>query len=299
MRKPKKEFPPGTFIPTPQRILAIIQLCLAFSLLLWYATQPFMGEYFNLKSRLLIYEYVMGTSDLLKTSDQKDKLKKNVERFALLDEKDQDIIRDRYQSLQDYSTRPTLLKIKDGIQAVLWKVPPFELAWIFFSVFISILLLKKVKGATAAVWLLPIIALAYGIDNQITGKNPTEPPDLALFPTESVIVNDYLKEPLSSNLKDQQNQLKMGWERYLVANWSKDYSTSSWTRKLEEGEFNFTLARLQALHASAEPNLNSSFHEKSNLIILMFYCIWNVFFAFMINKNKQKNLSEHTKLQCN
>ena len=61
-RRRKKTFPPGTFIPTPQRLMAIAQLCIAFSLLLWYAMQPFMGEYFDLRSRMLLYEYAMGTS---------------------------------------------------------------------------------------------------------------------------------------------------------------------------------------------------------------------------------------------
>ena len=67
----RKTFPPGTFIPTSQRLMAIGQLCLVFSLMLWYMIQPFMGEYFALRSRMLLYEYVMGTSEILKSGKKK------------------------------------------------------------------------------------------------------------------------------------------------------------------------------------------------------------------------------------
>ena len=56
----RKTFPPGTFIPTSQRLMAIGQLCIAFSLMIWYLTQPFMGEYFALRSRMLYMNMYMG-----------------------------------------------------------------------------------------------------------------------------------------------------------------------------------------------------------------------------------------------
>ena len=58
-----KTFPPGTFLPTPQRIIVILQLCVTFSVILWNVAQPFTGEYFTVRSRMLLYEYLMGKSD--------------------------------------------------------------------------------------------------------------------------------------------------------------------------------------------------------------------------------------------
>src|SRR4051812_38869550 len=108
--RPSKIFPPGTFIPTPQRLMAIGQLCLAFSLMLWYLTQPFMGEYFALRSRMLLYEYVMGTSDW---TEQEAKLKRQVQRFKELPEGEQRVLKEAYHHLQVYTKRPTLQKIAD------------------------------------------------------------------------------------------------------------------------------------------------------------------------------------------
>ena len=83
--RPRKSFPPGTFIPTSQRLMAIGQLCIALSLMLWYMTQPFMGEYFALRSRMLLYEYVMGTSDISKTKNgQEEKFERRRERFKTI-----------------------------------------------------------------------------------------------------------------------------------------------------------------------------------------------------------------------
>lgn len=283
MKTNRKEFPLGTFIPTPQRVLTIIQLCLAFSLLLWYMTQPFLGEYFQLKSRMLMYEYVLGSSDFLKSPEQQDRLQNNGKRFALLEKEEQQSIQNRYLRLQNISTRPILTKIKEGIQTVLWKVPPFELAWIFFTIFTSILILKKVQNARRTAWLLPVIVLAFSLDNQISGKKFSPPSDLSLFPKEEVLVQKYIQAPLSSNLREQQKQLKIAWEDYLIDQWSQADSSYSHKERLEEAEFAFTLARINASPKEAEKGQNS-FHEKSNSLLLGLYFLWNFLYAWRINK---------------
>ena len=50
----------------------------------------------------------------------------------------------------------------------------------------------KREGAKSAAWILPLIVLAYAVDNQFTGKSPSSPPDYQLFPTEEKIVQHYL-----------------------------------------------------------------------------------------------------------
>lgn len=278
----KKVFPPGTFIPTPQRLLAIIQLCLAFSLILWYAAQPFMGEYFALKSRMLMYEYIMGTSTLLKSEEQQDKLKRNQERFLSLPSSERKLVDEGYQYLYHYSTRPLTNKLMDGLKTLLIDIPSFELAWILFSIVIAILILLKIEGARLAAYLLPCITLAYGIDNQISGRFSATSPDMALIPTESHIRQNYVDEQ-SFQHTSEHSQLKKGWEKYLIANWShsqeKEYP-------LEDAEFNFTLARIQALTPLITGH--PSFHEKSHPVLLCLYFIWNIFFAWQMHK---KNLT--------
>jgi hypothetical protein len=288
----KKIFPPGTFIPFPQRLMAIIQLCLVFSLVLWYATQPFMGEYFKLKSHMLLYEYVMGTSNMLKSDAQKIKLVRNKERFTALPIKESQLMQANYQRLYDYSTRSWLTKIGDGIWALIKDVPPFELAWFFFSASIAILLLLKIEGAKAAAWLLPAIALAYGIDNQLTGYPSQPDADAALFPTESYIIQHYLQEPLSHNLGTQQQQLQKGWETYLATKWNKSDETS-WELKVEAGEYRFNLARLNKLPLQIPTYWKPLFHQKVSYPLLFFYLGWNLLFAWLVNREIKEPLTIH------
>ena len=58
-----------------------------------------------------------------------------------------------YRKLQDYARRPVLQKIQDGIGLLMRDIPPFEQAWIFFSITIAILILLKVDGAKSAAWI--------------------------------------------------------------------------------------------------------------------------------------------------
>lgn len=279
----RKEFPPGTFIPTPQRLMAIGQLCIAFSLLIWYAVQPFMGEYFTLRSRMLLYEYVMGTSDLLKKrSGQEEKLERQAERFQLLpDDQKNGLIKD-YQHIQDYAKRSTFQKILDGLRTLFIEIPPFEQAWIFFSITIAILILLKVEGAKSAAWLLPLIVVAYSIDNQLTGKVSASP-DLKLFPTEELIIQNYLEEPLAASPFEQKEQLEKGWKRYLIDQWSIHQDMTE-NQQLEEAEFQFTLARLNLLHTQPRSEWLNIFHEKSSLFSLLLFLAWNVFFAWSVSR---------------
>lgn len=281
-RRRKKTFPPGTFIPTPQRLMAIAQLCIAFSLLLWYAMQPFMGEYFDLRSRMLLYEYAMGTSTLLKSKPgHEEKSQKQAIRFEKLPEKE--MLTSDYQQLQDYAKRPVLQKIEEGFRGLIQQVPPFEQAWIFFSIVIPILLLLKREGAKQVAWLLPLLVIAYGVDNRMTGKKPAIQPDAHLFPSEEVIVTTYLDAPLGSNLQIQREQLETGWKRYLKEKWSSNLAADD-NQRLEDAEYNFTIARLHTLHGQPRSEWLHSYHEKVGLLTLLIYLIWNSTFAWIVSR---------------
>lgn len=263
-----------------QRFLVILQLCFAFSAAIWYATQPFMGEYFSLRSRMLIHEYVMGKSDLLKNQKQQgDKLERNAERFSLLPAADQKAIVDDYRQLQNFAQRPALAKILDGVRILLLNVPPFQLAWIFFSALIGILALLKVPGAKNAAWVLPLIALAFAVDNRLTGHTAMPPPDTSLFPDEHLIVQEYL----SPARELSQEGLQEGWNNYLIAHWSSPEQISQ-SEQLESAEFNFTRARLMRMINQPPNSWLASFDEKSSLGLLGLYFGWNLYFAWILNR---------------
>lgn len=281
MIKNKKNY---TFIPTTQRLLAIIQLCLAFSLILWYATQPFMGEYFQVKSRMLLYEYVLGTSN---QPSQKDKLVRNSERFNLLSDAEKKELINDYEQLSHYSMRSTSVKILDGIKTLILYIPPFELAWIVSATLLSILILLKYEGAKQAAWLLPLITLVYAINNQWLGHLPQPTPDEELIPSEQEIIRDYIKEPFPTTIQEQQNALQEGWNNYLVDKWSSKMNLKK-EELIEEGEFNFTLARIKKLSSQPYSQLSTSFNQKASPVLLVLYLLWNIFFAWKMNKPLQK-----------
>lgn len=282
-----KNFPPGTFIPTSQRLMAIIQLCLAFSLLLWYIAQPFMGEYFHLRSRMLLYEYVMGTSGGVKANaDLEEKLSRQAQRFVQLSNLDQEWIRKDYQYLQIYAQRPFFQKVEDGLRRLIHHIPPFEQAWIFFSITLAILILLKVEGVKQAIWLLPLIVFFYALDNQLTGHPQSRSPDYELFPTEEMIVQRYLKGSLPPTFFEQKEQLESGWKKYLIDTWSSHLNEKD-SYPLEEAEFNFTLARLKRLKNQPLSEWLNLFHEKLGYFSLFIYLLWNGWFAWMVTQSTE------------
>lgn len=263
-------------ISTIQRLLIIIQLCITCSLILWYSAQPFMGDYFNLRSRMLLYEYAMGISNTFNAPNH-EKLQRNTQRWDVLPATTKTILSQDYEQLQAYAQRHFQSKIKEGIEILFKHIPSFELAWILLATVLSLLLLFRVEGAKQATWLLPLLICAYVIDNQLNGNAPKKSADFNLFPTESFIIQNYVKSTLSVNLEEQRKQLKDGWEAYLSKNWSS-------SSNLEEGEFNFTIARLQAFHVQPLQAWRDFFHERSHPFILIIYLIWNFLFAKMLNK---------------
>lgn len=257
------------------RLLAIIQLCFAFCLLLWHMAQPFMGEYFILRSRMLLYEYAMGTSEILKGREGQDgMLARQADRFNQLPAVEKERLERDYKDIRTFAKRPVSHKIEDGIQSLLRDTPPFELAWIFFSIAIAILILLKKEGAMQGAWLLPLIALCFAVDNQLTGKLALPPPDAHLFPKEQAIIEKYVQEPLAASPLGQKEQLERGWNLYLIDNWSP--------ASLEEAQFAFTRARLNLFHGQRRGDWLKNLHEKSNPGLLFLFFAWNVFFAHAI-----------------
>lgn len=265
-------------LSTGKKIFVILQLCFAFSLLLWCLFQPYMGDFFRIRSHQLLYDYVLGQGNSIKDSD---KLIRNAERFKELPEAKQADILKQYSRIQSALNIPFSTKFLSSLQFYAKNIPSFEFAWIFFSILISIYLLKGRPGATQAVWLLPIITLFYGLDNHFYGSNPILEPDRILFPEERIIANDAI-----GDWKNQEDQLRQGWKRYLIKEWSTLAPADKMDEAslLEEAEFNFTLARIEIYQSSGMKPWVAPSNEKEGLATLGLFLLWNLFFALKLSK---------------
>lgn len=289
-RKPKKVFPPGTFLPTPQRIAGILQLCLAFVAICIYAGHPFMGALFHQKVQLSLFENVMGTLPELSTEDGRLQQQFNHAQFAQLPEAEKTAILAAYHQLQKAGNTSFLAKCQEALLLLAFKTPPFTKAWIFFSIVLTLLMLRKREGAAQAAWVLPLLALAFAFDSYKNFNPQAVPPEARLFPSEEVIVRDHLKEPLSPNILEQHQQLKNGWNHYLIVEWAKETPASQPAEhniQVFKGAFAFNVARLKL--QMQHPSSTSSFLagvSYNPLFVYLLYFWWNLFFAWFMNRNR-------------
>lgn len=278
--KRKKHFPSGTFASTPIRVLAIIQLSLAFTVFLWYMSLPFMGETFAFKSKSTIYHTVMGKGNSsFNASLLEEKLNRHKERFDTLSPEDRKIVLDGYKHLIEESGKSFFNKFARSIYIVLFGIPTFEMAWMCLSFIISFMLLLKIPSAKEAVWLLPLVTVAF-VFNQ---PEKSTVADNVFFPSESYIVSKYVKEPLSGDVFLQQKQLQEGWHRYLASEWAGKTLDLNFDRQVEQGEFNFYLAQVKA--NAGKETLKADLALPKSSLILSLYMLWNFVFAFITSRS--------------
>ena len=166
------------------------------------------------------------------------------------------------------------------INLLVVETPPMIQAWLFFSFLIPILLLLRIEGAVYVVWLLPVVTLAYLIDNQFYEKPAKPSSDAALFPSEKIILERYVKEPLDSNIFKQEDQLKKGWQLYLIDEWAQEKPSANSNEarlQAENGEFAFNVERLRRMDIKED-----RFWHRESIWILGLYLVWNALFAFIV-----------------
>ena len=115
--------------------------------------------------------------------------------------------------------------------------------------------------------------------------------DAELFPSEARLINDYIKEPLSPNIMEQEKQLRKGWELYLVDQWAHENPSEDAQirrQQAENGEYAFTVARIKKTHLQKTPESYVVFHRKQSLFLLCLYVGWNLFFAYYVTKKLRK-----------
>lgn len=197
----------------------------------------------------------MGKQDSLirldpkKAEHQKEKAKNHRTRFLSLPETTQASIETLFRQKQLALFAPVTVKLKEAF-ALIWQIPILELMWILLSLVLPILFLleKNKKGF----WILPLVTLAYALNNQMHGHDPLLTTEKGLYP-----------QNFSGSNED--------WHNYLATNWSPEGNG-------EEGEFYFNLARLDFLSTS----LSAPFWEKRSILLLSLYLLWNLSIAINV-----------------
>jgi len=270
-KRKKKFFPEGTFIPTFPRILSIIQLCLAFTAFLFAAGSPFLTHHFDIKSKILLYDYVLGNT-----------LPTTRAYFNELDHNQKERVMAGYAELNKAASSSFFKKLEESLNLILIKMPAFERAWILFAIVIPFLLLKKVEGAKQAVWILPLIALAYLANNQYQ-EMPKLSEEAMLYPEEEWLSEKYLNKNISTfPVLEQQSQLLKAWHHYLIEYYTKEQPSDEpaiFLEQISKGEFRFHLARIEKLDLLEEKEGFAL--KKQPFFLMLVYCIWNIFFALV------------------
>lgn len=254
-----------------------------------------MGELFETRSSQLLFETVMGANP-----EKSNNPKRNAARFSQLPEEQKTHILKHYESLQAKNQASFFTKLKRSIHILFLEISPWKQAWLLLSIVLSILLLLRIEGAAQAIWLLPLLTLVYAIDNRVHGAHVGVTNEAKLFPSEQVIVEEYLKEPLSSSIAEQKEQLRNGWHNYLVREWLQEGAKEEFSEevatfedRVERGEFYFDLARLEA-HIKDRNLEVSPFRKQESLLILSLYLLWNLFLAVLIQRQFQESERKRT-----
>ena len=286
--KTKKSY--ALLLPKATRIVIILHLCFLFSFAAWCSLKPFLEEYYTVQKKNILYKTVFG--DLSLSNERGfnvNLLKRNQERFNSLPGKHQAKILDDYHKLQKRASLTFTEKTKRALHILIFDLPPFIKAWMFFSFFTSIFILLRVEGATLSAWLLPIITAIYAFNNLYFA--PIAPPsvDQQLFPSENTIISKYLKEPLSSKISEQKEQLLKGWHLYLIQEWNKEnpsISQEKFDLQVESGLFSFNIERLTLMEKQKKMSDSTLFSYKQFPFLLLIYLMWNLFFAAFVNRKK-------------
>lgn len=253
-----------TFLPTKARVMAIIQLCLAFTSILWALGYPFTGRHFDIKSKLGLYEYVV-TSPYFQDVPNKENLLQ------------------QYNHLKNDLESPFLDKALSSLKIFFYDISPFEKAWMILAVIVPIMALKRREGIKQALWLLPLITSAYCLENHFFGTPSLKKDEAKLFPSEEIILNHYLKESLKLSLAEQHAQLKKGWEIYLIREWARQPISTKldeYQEQVKQGNFAFTLERIKL---QKQENW-VPFQQGQSVLLLVIYLVWNFLFAFTVWK---------------
>ncbi len=273
---------PAAYPTFRMKLLAILQLCIVLSYMLWIFGWPFLGEVFTHRSRELIFQTTMGRGELAVKYLSETQRETNQARFSTLPVKQQQLIQKASQIQAQDLSRPFLIKIFSGIKGIL-ELPPLFIAWLVFGLLLPIWVLKAKSWIRSAVWLLPFITLLYAIDNRQFGRTLIDP-ETSLYPAEETLIAKYGNGKLSPGIVEQHTELKEAWDRYLVAEWTKNTAEMQ-EDKLQAANYYFQAARAERIANAPIPSLQEKFSAKHSIWLLGAFLFWNLLFAVVCSRN--------------
>lgn len=270
--KTRSKVSESAFIAKPARIMAILHLCLVFTIICWVGSWPFLGEMLEYKRQMFHFQTVLGGGELIeRTYATQQEVLAKIDRYKVkfnsLPQEKKSYLLNAYNDAQELQReRGFMTQLNDSVEFVFVKSSPWLRAWLLFSVIAAILLLKKSLGAPYAICILPLIIAFWWMQ---LGPNISLSKSDALYPTEKYLLTHYSANPFSSSISQQQKQLTQAWEGYLSSEWSIDGD-------VEDGEWRFQLARLElALEERKDREASTSG------FLLCLLLIWNICFAFV------------------
>jgi len=227
-----------------------------------------MSDLYTAKSHVMLAKFVMGLN-----GQDEIRRTRNQERFKNLQIHEQETIRSFYQKWQGILQQSFNEKLEKSLRLLFLAPSPFMILWLTLAIVLSLMVLLKKEGANHAIWLVPLAAFAYSIDNHLSGLPRQPSAEEALFPTQTELLNNYQSQQTHQN---EREELLTAWHHYLALEWSTQKIVNDKT--IEEGRYAFTLARIRALtHPSAPP-----FSTKDSLYFLAAIFIWNFSYAATI-----------------
>lgn len=248
---------------------------------------PFVEDHMILQSQKSLLMNVIGWEgespsphlELL-PEEQVERLTRNHQRFLALPFSLQQEIRTQLSSLETRSALSFQSKTQRVFSIFAYEIHPFLQAWVLFSLILCFLLFFRIEGAVTATWLLPLLSVVYFF------FLPSPPPQApTIWPSEQMIVEEYLEEPLDQNISIQREQLTQGWQHYLVRHWLHEEpqaDPAAYQEQVERGEYRFQLARIQ--HEKRYPP--TRLPPRPSLVGLSLLLIWNLFFAWQVTRKR-------------
>ncbi|MCB1212792.1 MAG: hypothetical protein KDK40_00685, partial [Chlamydiia bacterium] len=140
------------------------------------------------------------------------------------------------------------------------------LIWLVLSYVGGIGILKERKWNGYVALLLPLLAFLALLNAHNESYSRSPPGDVFLYPSEDYLVKHHLDGPLSRSISGQYDQLKEAWQRYLIANWSRDTPPT-----LMSGEWEFLLARIEARNHSKADSIENGNYTAVGWFISLFW----------------------------
>jgi len=164
---------------------------------------------------------------------------------------------------------PRARHIKETLNGLLTS-SVFLLASMSFSLLLCFMILFRVDGAVGATVILPLLALLLFFSSpwEEEGRD-------VLYPTETVLIKDYLREEPELSLTKQHEQLGRAWETYLATSWGEKEGIT-FSDKVERGKFYFHVAQLKEGGQEKMPAVFPPF------VPLLFFFLWNVLFFVLM-----------------